>query len=275
MLRVVYHRQDDLRTDATQQLARGGLLVRVEPPPTLTLHDAVDLRLVLPDGTELRADANVLQILPGHGVAVATPPALVEEIRRKVAWRVDASPDAGPPEHSVVDVEVMPEFAPEAVPEAAAETVPAAMPEVTRAPTRVAPASSVDGPPRSLDEMTNAEKMHMALHGTRDERNAILRDRNRALHPFVLKNPQLSIDDVSTMAKNAQLSPDLLKLIADRKEWMQRPAIALALAKNPKTPPDAAIRALDHVSIDSLRMIAKGIGALPHVVAAARKKVVG
>lgn len=246
---MVYHRPCDVRADATQQLARGGLLVRVEPPPGLMRDDVVDLRVVLPDGTELRAESSVLQILPGYGVAITTPSTLVEEIRRRVAWHVDEAPDAGPPEHSIV----VPESAPAPSPRAAA----------------------VDGPPRSLDDMSSAEKMQMALHGTRDERNAILRDRNRALHPFVLKNPQLTLDDVCAMAKNPQLAPDMLKLIADRKDWVQRPAIALALAKNPKSPPDAAIRALEHVSIDALRQLAKGIGALPHVVQAARKKVIG
>jgi hypothetical protein len=114
----------------------------------------------------------------------------------------------------------------------------------------------------------------MALHGTRDERNAILRDRDRTLHAFVLKNPQLDADDVLTIAKNAQMAPDLLKQIGERKDWFQRPAIALALARNPKTPPEVAVRALDHVSLEGLRQMAKG-GVAPHVTQAARRKLLG
>ena len=48
-----------------------------------------------------------------------------------------------------------------------------------------------------------------------------------------------------------------------------------ALARNPKTPPDLAVRALDHVPIEALRQMAKGVGVLPHVSQAARKKVLG
>ena len=119
------------------------------------------------------------------------------------------------------------------------------------------------------------EKVQLALHGTRDERNAILRDRDRTLHPFVLKNPQLDAEDVVTIAKNTQVTPDLLKQIGERKDWVQRPAVALALARNPKTPPELALRALEFVPIEALRQMAKGVGVLPHVSQAARKKVIG
>ena len=72
-----------------------------------------------------------------------------------------------------------------------------------------------------------------------------------------------------------QVTPDLLKQIGERKEWVQRPAIAVALARNPKTPPDLAVRVLEHVPLEALRQMAKGIGVLPHVTQAARKKILG
>lgn len=91
----------------------------------------------------------------------------------------------------------------------------------------------------------------------------------------MLKNPQLNADDVATIARNAQMTPDLLNQIGERKDWFQRPAIALALARNPKTPPELAVRALEHVPAEALRQIAKGVGVLPYVTQAARKKLLG
>ncbi|HEX7837518.1 MAG TPA: hypothetical protein VF469_08655 [Kofleriaceae bacterium] len=125
------------------------------------------------------------------------------------------------------------------------------------------------------DGPTRQDKIQQALHGNRDERNAILRDRDRTLHPFVLKNPRLDVDDVLAIAKNAQMTADMLSLIGERKEWLTRPAVALALARNPRTPPELAVRALDHVSTEALRQLAKGTGVLPHVTQAARKKLLG
>jgi hypothetical protein len=129
--------------------------------------------------------------------------------------------------------------------------------------------------PARHDALSRMEKVQKALHGTRDERNAILRDRDRTLHAFVLKNPQLDADDVVAIARNPQLAGDLLQQVGDRKEWLQRPAVALALTRNPKTPPELAVRALDHVPLEAIRQLAKGTSALPHVQAAARKKLIG
>src|SRR2546430_614396 len=123
--------------------------------------------------------------------------------------------------------------------------------------------------------LTTAQKIHLALHGNRDQRAAILRDPNRSLHAYVLKNPQIGLDEIVTMAKNTQLAPDVYKQIAQRKEWFQQQQVALALVRNPKTPPDIGLRALDFVPADALRQFAKGTGVLPHIAAAARKKVIG
>jgi hypothetical protein len=99
----------------------------------------------------------------------------------------------------------------------------------------------------------------------------VLRDRDRTLHTFVLKNPQLSAEDVATIARNAQMIPEVLKQIAQNRDWIQHPLIALALARNPRTPPELAVRALDYVPADALRQMAKGLGVLPHITEAARK----
>ena len=162
---------------------------------------------------------------------------------------------------------------PAAAPIAAAESLPAALaaaPPATSSPAAAPPAASAPARPDGLSRM---EKVQKALHGTRDERNTILRDHDRTLHAFVLKNPQLDADDLVAIARNAQLAGDLLQQVGDRKEWLQRPAIALALARNPKTPPELAVRALEHVPLEAVRQLAKGAGALPHVQAAARKRL--
>ncbi len=83
----------------------------------------------------------------------------------------------------------------------------------------------------------------------------------------------ISVEEVVFIAKNPQMSADMLKLIADRSEWFGRSAVAEALARNPKTPAELAVRALQHCSQEAVRQMAKGVGAPPHVVQAARKGV--
>jgi hypothetical protein len=135
-------------------------------------------------------------------------------------------------------------------------------------------AASAGGPTAAaLAKMTFAEKVQLALHGSRDDRAALVRDQNKQLHPFVLKSPNVTPEEIAGWAGNPQMSADFLKQIAERKEWIARPAIAVALARNPKAPAELAVRAVDYVPNETLRQMAKGVGALPHVVQAARKKV--
>jgi hypothetical protein len=268
LFRITYARWGELGDDVTQQMARGGLLVRVDA--ALGFDAPVTLELVLPDGTVVTDDAKVLQRLEGHGVAVTVTAELVEELQQRVANGIDDE-GAAKARHERIDPNAPPQL------RVRASTAPIVEP---------APAPSVEPPPErsrtstvrpvlSLDALTQAQKIHMAMHGSRDERNAILRDQNRALHPFVLKNPQLNADDVLEICKNALTSPALLKLISERKDWVQRGPIAVGLARNPKTPPSVAVQVLAYVPMDALRIMAKGSGVLPHVAQAARKKVIG
>ena len=237
-LRVTYHRPADLVDDHDAQIARGGLLVRVEPPPGLLPFAEVELEIAAdfpPLDDEVTLAGQVLQLLPGAGVAVAFDPA---PLAAAVAQARAAAPVDGPaPTH-----------------------------ELATAAPRPAPARAA---------ADTAAKIQLALHGNRDDRARVLRDLNKMLHPYVLRNPNVGIDEVLAMAKMASVSPELLKQISERKEWAQRPDIAIALVRNPKLPTPMAIRLLDYVSPLELRQLAKDTRTRPAVQQAARKKVVG
>lgn len=237
--RITYGRYSELASDV-HQMAHGGVLVRVADVSDLVLDMPIELELVLPDGSTLASAGKVLQVLAGHGVAVTVAPELAEQARRRAAAGTDP-PAGAPARHERLD-----------------------RGSVDR--TAISRAAS--------EEPSNAQKIQLALHGNRDQRNAILRDRNRMLHAYVLRNPGITIDDVLAIAKNPQMGPDMFKQIAERPDWLQRPQIATALARNPKVPAEIAVRALAHVPVDTLRQLAKG-GAPPHVVQAARKRVIG
>jgi hypothetical protein len=236
--RISYGGGAALLDDVERQLSHGGLMIEVTDQSGLAFNVEVELELALPDGTAVRGIGKVLQAVPGIGVAIAIDDDLAAAARGAALAAPTGQPGA---RHERVDR---------------------------------AQASRASPAEKSFEALSHAEKIQKALHGTREERNAVLRDSNRSLHPFVLKNPQLDADDITAIAKNAQVAPEMLTLIAGRTEWLQRPAVAVALARNPRTPPDIAIRALEFVPIDALRSMAKGTGVLPHVAAAARKKVI-
>jgi hypothetical protein len=236
-LRVVYHRAADLLADDAAQFQKGGLLVRVEPPPELALFDSIELELGADFADSIRVSGQVVQLIPGAGVAVAFARANVAALND--AARTAPERAGPPPTHERADVE----------------------------PARPQPAA------RPTNEA--AAKIHAALYGNRDERMRIMRDVNKMMHPYVLRNPGLGLDEVLAIAKMNTVAPDLLATIAERREWAQRPDIAIALVRNPKTPTPAAVKLLEWVSAADLRQLAKDTRTRPAVQQAARKKVIG
>lgn len=125
------------------------------------------------------------------------------------------------------------------------------------------------GPPRR-EVLTLPEKMQRAAACDREERFQLLRDPNKQLHPLVLRNPRIAIDEVAWAARLPSLNPDALKLIAEHPEWGQNPAVALALVRNPKTPIPVAVKLIPRLPVAELRALARSQGR-PPIVSAAKK----
>src|SRR5579859_4901472 len=130
-------------------------------------------------------------------------------------------------------------------------------------------AARLRGPPRK-ETLSLQEKMHLAMSCDRELRFQFLRDPNKQLHPMVLKNPRIGLEEVVWAAKLTTLNPEALKLIADHKEWSQNPTVALALVRNPKTPAPVAIRLVPRLPVAELRALARSQGR-PQIVQAAKK----
>jgi len=233
--RVRYHGLADLAADHDQQLAHGGLMVRVEAPGGLELFDDVELEIVTAAGTYEIA-AQVVQIFPERGVALSFSIEGNEGLLGAVeAGRSQAESQARAPEHMVVGA-----------------------------------ASGASAPARS----DTAAKIHLAMHGNKEERARIMRGGDRSLHHYVLRNPGLRLDEVTFIAKMTTISADTLKAIAERRDWAARPEIALALVCNPKTPVPLAIQMLKNVAPQELRRLAKTGNLRMPLLQAARKLVI-
>jgi hypothetical protein len=153
--------------------------------------------------------------------------------------------------------------------------VPEALTELAEAARNPAPADEPKVSGNLFDRlraMSVTEKTQLALSGSRDERTALLRDNAKTVHVFVLKNPRIGLDEVQAAAKNPNLSPDALKMIAEHREWGLNPSVCTSLVRNAKTPLPLALKMLERVPLSDLRALAKG-GAREQLVQAARRKI--
>ncbi len=125
-----------------------------------------------------------------------------------------------------------------------------------------------------LKTMTVPQKMQLALSGDRQVRHFLLRDTNKVLHLYVLKNPRIGLDEVQAAAKMPSCSSEALKFISESADWGKSGAICAALAKNPSMPIPLVVKLLPRVPMPDLKLLAKG-GARQPIVQAARKLMNG
>ena len=84
--------------------------------------------------------------------------------------------------------------------------------------------------------MTVAQRVIRAMKGSREERAILIRDPNKLVSAAVLSSPKLTDTEVESIARMANVSEDVLRIIGRTRAWMTSYAVTLALATNPKTP---------------------------------------
>jgi len=199
----------------------------------------------------------------------ATPQALI-------AWYL-TRPDASPEVVAFYDARGLRPPAPEDIAAAPAEETAAPVAEAAVAP------SEEDLPPedeerRSVVEkiarLNVAERISLAMKGTREERAILIRDPNKIVGASVLSSPKLSETEVESIARMASVSEDVLRMIAHSRAWTKNYSIMMSLVKNPKTPLATSMNFLPRVGDKDLRMLSTS-RSIPEVLrVTARKKLV-
>jgi hypothetical protein len=126
---------------------------------------------------------------------------------------------------------------------------------------------------RRLQEMTIAERIKLALRGNRETRMLLIRDSNRMIRRFVLRNPRLGDEEVIAVAKNRSADDELLRMIADNRDWTKNYQVRLSLATNPKTPLVLALRFVSGLNERDIRSLAKSKNVSATISAAAKRIV--
>ncbi len=252
---------------ASRFLGEAEKLGAVLVPAQASVQPGAPVELVLELYGEQRAVAgSALQVLPGHGVVVAIPPAVASELG---AWA--ASVASGP-------MELLPDEGDEGAEgdEGDEGAAPGAPHRRRVRPAYVSDrASSADDLAARYRAMSQPEKMQAALHGSRELRGIIMRDSNRSLHVMLLKNPHLRIDEVQAMARIPSLSPEAIVQISRHDTWSQDGTVCTNLVRNPKTPPPIAVTLMDRIPRAELRRLATGQGVREHIARAAARRLQG
>lgn len=121
--------------------------------------------------------------------------------------------------------------------------------------------------------LTVPMKVELAAKGNREVRNILSRDMSNAVARAVMQSPKLTEQDVLSYAASTQTHEEILRAIAESRQWTSNRQVVSALVLNPRTPPPAAIRFLRTFQTNELRILMQNRGLSAVVRQEARRIV--
>lgn len=106
-----------------------------------------------------------------------------------------------------------------------------------------------------LSSLTVPARLKVAMKGTREQRAVLIRDPNKIIASAVLSSPKLSDTEVESFARMTNVSEEVLRVIGMNRSWMRKQGVAVALVKNPKTPPGISMPLLNRMTTRDVKML--------------------
>ncbi|MBC7357454.1 MAG: hypothetical protein H5U10_02840 [Desulfacinum sp.] len=127
--------------------------------------------------------------------------------------------------------------------------------------------------PVQIQQMTVPERIRLAMFGGKEARTLLMQDSNRVVQLAVLDNPKVTPSEVASYANSRSVTEEVLRKIAANREWIKLYPIRLALVKNPKTPVGIAVKLVNTLLPQDLKILSKSKAVSSVVVQAAKRKL--
>lgn len=127
---------------------------------------------------------------------------------------------------------------------------------------------------QQIQQMGIVERVRAAMKGTREMRAILVRDPNKMVSSAVLASPKLTLAEVESFAKMANVSEDVLRAIGHNRAWVKSYGVAASLTRNPKTPVALSLNLLQRLVERDVRGISIDRNVPEPLRMAARRRLV-
>ena len=124
-----------------------------------------------------------------------------------------------------------------------------------------------------IDQLSLLGKIRLATMGPAFARAVLIRDANKMVSMAAIGSPKVTDDEVTRYAANRSLADDVIREIANAKEWTRIYAVKKALVNNPKCPLPVAMRLLPLLYERDLKAVSNSRQVPSALVAQAKKLV--
>lgn len=124
-----------------------------------------------------------------------------------------------------------------------------------------------------IAELSVSQKIRMATLGSSAARMLLVRDRNRLVATAAAQSPMMNENDAARISANRQISEDVLRILAQNREWTRNYQIRMNLVTNPRTPFTFSSRMIPLLRDNDVRALAKSKNVTTAVQTAARQQL--
>jgi hypothetical protein len=110
---------------------------------------------------------------------------------------------------------------------------------------------------KTLGEMTVSEKIRAALLGSPSQRMILVRSPNRVVAMAAIASPRAQESEAVRISASRQVGEDILRFVANKREWVRMHQVKTNLCFNPKTPVSTSLRLLPHLRESDLKSLAR------------------
>jgi hypothetical protein len=116
-----------------------------------------------------------------------------------------------------------------------------------------------------ISDMSKAEKIRMAMIGSKAARAILVRDHNKQVAFAAIASPQTTSQEAAEVAKSKDVAQEILRFIGNKKDWIKSGEVKHNLVFNPKCPVGISLKFLSHLRIDELRQLGRSRNVSPQV----------
>jgi hypothetical protein len=125
---------------------------------------------------------------------------------------------------------------------------------------------------QTLMKMRPMEKIRAAMLGDQYDRGVLVRDSNKIVAMATIKSPKMKESEAVAFSNNRSLSHDVIRYIANRRDWVKMYTIKLNLVMNPKTPMSRSMTLLAYLNTHDVRKVARSKNISSALAKAAKRK---
>ena len=122
-----------------------------------------------------------------------------------------------------------------------------------------------------FDELKIFEKVRLATVGNAHCRQVLIRDTNRVVAMAAVRSPSITDGEIVAAVANRAVCEDVIRFIANSREYTKDYAVKQALVNNPKCPLAASLRLLAFLRPDDLKALARSRNVPGALATAAHK----